>query len=36
MTRETREHLIGHALLILIWLFWFGSAALDELLLVVG
>ena len=31
MTKRTRDHLTGHLLLVLLWLLWFGGAALQEL-----
>ena len=31
LTRRTRDHITGHVLLVLLWLFWFGGAALQEL-----
>lgn len=31
MTQRTRDHIFGHALILLVWIFWFGGALLDEL-----
>ncbi len=31
MTERTRDHLTGHVLILLVWLFYFGGAVLQEL-----
>ena len=31
MNKRTRNHIIGHVLVVLVWLLWFGGAALQEL-----
>jgi len=36
MSRETREHLLGHLLLIGVFVCWFGSDLGVELLLLLG
>ena len=31
MTERTRDHITGHVLIVLVWLFFFGGAVLQEL-----
>ncbi len=30
-TERTRDHIAGHVLIVLVFLFWFGGAVLQEL-----
>jgi len=31
MTRRTQDHTVGYILFVLVWIFFFGGAALQEL-----